>query len=192
MKPAVPSHPSPSPEAAARMPGIAATDPEKPDLRQLFAAEEAPLLRFAFGVVGRREVAEDLVQEAFLRLHKHWDEVGRPRAWLYRTVRNLGLNHLRKSRRETITDEPPEWRTTAPADAEAARFEAAGAVRMLIAELPDADRRLLEGKYRDGLRYEQLGHRAGLSVGNVGYKLHHLLKDLAAGLRKMVIEGPEG
>jgi len=189
MKPAVPP---PASEAARRVLPLESADSEEPDLCRLFAAEETPLLRFAYGVVGRREVAEDLVQEAFLRLHGHWDEVGKPRAWLYRTVRNLGLNHLRKSRRETITADPPEWEAAGSADAELARFEAAGAVRMLIAEMSDGDRRLLEGKYRDGLSYEQLGRRAGLSVGNVGYKLHHLLKDLAAGLRKLGIEGPEG
>ena len=60
---------------------------EKPTLEALFDAEESPLLRFACGIVRRRAVAEEMVQEAFMRLHGHWDEVEKPRAWSRRYVR---------------------------------------------------------------------------------------------------------
>ena len=165
-------------EAPALLPFATMTQ-EKPTLRQVFEAEESPLLRFAHGMVGRREVAEDLVQEAFLRLHTHWDEVVNPKAWLYRSVRNLSLNHLRDHKRETLVDEPPEW-------------DAAGAVRLLLAELRDDDRALLQLKYHEDLKYDQISQRTGLSVGNVGYKLHHLLKSLGDSLRRMGIESAEG
>ena len=39
--------------------------PEKPPMREVFEQEEGGLVRFAFGLVGRREVAEELVQEGF-------------------------------------------------------------------------------------------------------------------------------
>ena len=165
---------------------------EKPSLREVFEAEESALLRFAHGILGRREVAEDIVQDAFLRLHAHWDEVANPRAWLFRTIRNLSLNHLRDHKREVSTEESPEWAIDeAPAD-QLARMEAAGAVRMLIAEMADDDRSLLLLKYGQDLKYEQISKKTGLSVGNVGYKLHHLLKDLGVSLRRLGVEGPEG
>jgi RNA polymerase sigma factor (sigma-70 family) len=165
---------------------------EKPTLRQVFETEESQLLRFAYGMVGRRECAEDLVQEAFLRLHTHWDEVLNPKAWLYRSVRNLALNFLRDHRRETLVDEVPEWDAAAGHDDSISRYEAAGAVRLLIAELSDEDRALLQLKYQDDLKYDQISQRTGLSVGNVGYKLHHLLKSLGESLRRIGIEGVEG
>ena len=167
----------------------------RPTLAQVFAAEEAPLLRFALGLVGRRSVAEDLVQEAFLRLHQVWAEVENPRAWLYRSLRNLALNHLRDHRRETELDDGPDTPHPAPGDLPAeqmGRAEAVGVVRTLLAELPDADRALLRLKYHDNLKYHEISHRTGLSAGNVGYKLHHLLKGLAASLRRAGIEGSEG
>jgi len=70
----------------------------------LFEEEEAGLIRFAVGLVRRRELAEELVQDAFLRLHRHWDKVEQPRAWVYRAVRNLALNSLRKSQRESVEE----------------------------------------------------------------------------------------
>ncbi|WP_193213345.1 RNA polymerase sigma factor [Luteolibacter marinus] len=165
---------------------------EKPTLRQVFEAEESPLLRFAHGMVGRRECAEDLVQEAFLRLHAHWDEVANPKAWLYRSVRNLALNFLRDHKRETLVDQPSEWDAAADHRDPIGRLEAAGAVRLLLAELRDDDRALLQLKYHDDLKYDQISAKTGLSVGNVGYKLHHLLKSLGESLRRMGIESAEG
>ena len=165
---------------------------EKPPLQQVFVTEEGPLLRFACGILHQRETAEDIVQEAFLRLHGHWEEVANPRAWLYRTVRNLALNYLRDHKRETVTDEPPEWDATDGPEEALERLEAAGAVRLLLAELPEKERRLIHLKYHDEMKYEQISRVTGLSVGNVGYKLHHLLKGLADGLRRMGIESAEG
>ena len=79
---------------------VEAAEAVKPSLAAVFEAEEAPLVRYAYGLVGRREVAEELVQDAFLRLHQHWETVEKPRPWLYRCVRNRALNHLRDHKRE--------------------------------------------------------------------------------------------
>jgi RNA polymerase sigma-70 factor (ECF subfamily) len=165
---------------------------EKPTLRQIFEAEEAPLLRFACGILRQRETAEDIVQEAFLRLHGHWDEVNNARAWLYRTVRNLALNYLRDHKRETLTDQPPEWDAAAGYGNPLERLEAAGAIRLILAELDDGDRQLIQLKYHQDLKYEEISKETGLSVGNVGYKLHHLLKGMADSLKRMGIESAEG
>ena len=79
--------------------------PVKPSIEGLFDTEESPLLRYAYGMVARREVAEEIVQDGFLKLHQHWEDITTPRAWLYRATRNLCLNHLRKHKRETLTEE---------------------------------------------------------------------------------------
>lgn len=170
---------------------------EKPTLRQVFDAEESPLLRFAHGLTAQRETAEDIVQDAFLRLHKHWEEVENPRAWLFRCVRNLALNHLRNNKRNTPLETNPqtskEWENPAP-DPEAAlgKLEAIGTLQLLIAELPEPDRTLVSLKYLSDLRYDQIATQTNLSVSNVGYKLHHTLKSLASSLRHLGIETSEG
>lgn len=166
---------------------------DKPTLRQVFETEESPLLRFAFGLVGRRECAEDLVQDAFLKLHAHWDGVENPRAWLFKTVRNLALNHIRDHKRETSIETSDEIKSQSPEpDQSLGRLEAIGTLQLLISELDPADRQLISLKYHENLKYDQISQRTGLSVGNVGYKLHHALKNLADSLRHLGIESAEG
>jgi RNA polymerase sigma factor (sigma-70 family) len=161
-------------------------------LAALFETEEGPLLNFALGLVGRRSVAEDLVQEAFLRLHQVWSDVENPRAWLYRSLRNLALNHLRDHRRETeMPEEEPPSGEAVPVEG-MGRMEAVGMVRLLLAELPNEDGELIRLKYHEDLKYHEISQRTGLNVGTVGYKLHHLLKGLADSLRKAGVEGSNG
>lgn len=170
---------------------------EKPTLHQVFTVEESPLLRFAYGLTGQRETAEDLVQDAFLRLHKHWEEVENPRAWLFRCTRNLALNHLRNNKRSTSLETNPqtgeEWESKIPdPDAALGRLEAIGTLHLLISELPEPDRTLISLKYSQDLKYDQIATHTNLTVSNVGYKLHHTLKSLAASLRHLGIETSEG
>ena len=185
-------HPPANPQGSQVLP-LEMPPEEARSLRQVFEAEESPLLRYAYGLVGQRETAEDLVQEAFVRLHAHWDEVANPRAWLFRTVHNLALNHLRDHQRETSLEATQEWASNTPDPEQAlGRLEAIGTLQLLIAELPSADRKLIRLKYHQKLKYDQISQCTGLSVGNVGYKLHHLLKHLADSLRHLGIESAEG
>lgn len=186
------------PEAPGILAGPAPSPPPPPPaegripLAALFEAEEGPLLQFALGLVRRRSVAEDLVQDAFLRLQPLYAEIENPRAWLYRSLRNLALNHLRDHRRETEleTDSTPAEDDLAPEAL--ARLEALGQVRLLLSELPPEDRDLLRLKYHEDLKYHEIGRRTGLNPGTVGYRLHHLLKSLADSLRRSGVEGSQG
>jgi RNA polymerase sigma factor (sigma-70 family) len=164
----------------------------RPTLAALFEAEESGVLHYAISIVRRRAVAEDVVQEAFLRLHQTWSEVENPKAWLYRTVRNLGLNQLRDHPAEAeLHEELTPHEAKPPAEA-LGQAEAVGTMRMLLAEMSAEDRNLIRLKYHDGLRYDEIGRRTGLSTGNVGYRLHHLLKALAESLRRAGIESSQG
>lgn len=157
----------------------------QPSLEEVFFAEESPLLRYAFGLLGRRELAEEVVQDAFLQLHQHWDEVEIPRAWLFRCVRNFSFNILRKSKRETL-DETPDDRESdlERPDDELGRLEAVGMIQMLVSEMNERDQSMVRMKYFEDLKYQEIADNLEMSVGNVGYRLHHLLKDLGERLRE--------
>jgi RNA polymerase sigma-70 factor (ECF subfamily) len=182
----------PPPSDVPRAPAPAPMNQKPQSIAALFESEESALLRYAIGLAGRRTVAEELVQEAFLRLHKIWDEVENPRGWLYRCVRNLALNHLRDQPRETeLHEEAAPAEDSLPPEV-LGRNEAIGLMRLLLAELPADDRDLIRLKYHDDLKYQEISRRTGLSVGNVGYRLHHVLKALADGLRHAGIDGSRG
>src|SRR6267143_6880905 len=74
-----------------------ADSPRPESIEELFAALESPLLSYALRLLGDRSLAEDMVQEAFMKLHAQFADVREPRRWLYRTVHNLALNHRRQS-----------------------------------------------------------------------------------------------
>jgi len=153
-------------------------------LEQLFRDEESALLRFAYGIVRRREVAEELVQDGFVQLFRYGGEVENPRAWVYRAVRNLALNYLRKHKRESLWDAVEDSGAAGSAegqpDEEVERIERVALVRRCLAGLPEAERTLLKMKFEDGFSYKEIAGKLELSVGNVGYKLHHAIKRLAS------------
>jgi RNA polymerase sigma-70 factor (ECF subfamily) len=64
-----------------------------------YEAEYRPMVRLAVALVGRRDVAEELVQDAFVSLHGRWDRVSKyesPEGWLRRVVINRSMSALRR------------------------------------------------------------------------------------------------
>ena len=179
---------------AGAEPGSAGAEHPRPEsLEALFEALESPLLAYAFRLLPHADMAEDLVQEAFTRLHAQFDQVRRPRSWLYRTVHNLALNHQRDSakivplERTAAPEGAPVLDPVAPQplpDEQIARWEGIGLVRSGLQNLDPRSREVVQLKFNDGLSYREISTRTGLGVGNVGYILHHALKSLAADLAK--------
>ena len=173
-------------EASAESPGWET-------IEELFAALESPLLTYALRLTGGREQAEDVVQEAFMKLHAQFGEVREPRRWLYRTVHNISLNQRRRSSKIVSLHEPVENETSSTADTtdpaplpdeQIARIEGIGLVRISLKNLDDRSRELIRLKFNEELSYREISARRGISVSNVGYILHHALKDIAGELAK--------
>src|ERR1051325_6905072 len=144
---------------AVARPEQAAQSPQWDSIEELFAALESPLLGYALRLVGDRAAAEDLVQDAFMKLHAQFDEVREPQRWLYRTVHNAALNH-RRDAAKTVSLSPPEAHESHPShkshetnatdvtdesplpDEQIARLESIGLVRLSLAALDERSREL--------------------------------------------------
>jgi RNA polymerase sigma factor (sigma-70 family) len=179
---------------------MAVTPPKQPSakpsewetIEELFAALESPLLSYALRIAGDLSVAEDMVQEAFMRLHEQFSEVREPRRWLYRTVHNLALNQRRQAGKIVPLTSNSEDRASAAEaadpqplpDEQIARWEGIGLVRLSLETLDQRSREVVRLKFNDGLSYKEISARTGLSSGNVGYLLHHALKAIADELAK--------
>lgn len=165
-------------------------------LGELFECEETPLLRYAFSLTGRRAVAEEIVQEVFLQLHARWNDVDSPKAWLFRSVRNRAFDHLRNLKREVLVRDGEETQPNAALDDETPedlllKMETLATLRVTLTDLDPKDQQLIRLKYFEGQRYSDISNQTGLSVSNVGYRLHQILKNLADQLRLRGVDGKQ-
>ena len=174
-------------------PTQASARPGGETIEDLFAALESPLLSYALRLSGQLGAAQDLVQEAFMRLHAQFNDVREPRRWLYRTVHNLALNYRRELRKiiplvsQQQQNAPPSVDPPDPQplpDEQLSRLEGIGLVRLSLETLDARSQTLVRLKFNDNLSYKEIAGRTGLSVGNVGFILHHALKTMAAELAK--------
>jgi RNA polymerase sigma factor (sigma-70 family) len=181
---------------AVMAPNEVSEPPGRETIEELFAALESPLLSYAQRLVGGFAAAEDVVQDAFMKLHAQFDEVREPRRWLYRTVHNQALNLRRKTSRivpliapatgeSDSTAATPDTTDPQPLpDEEIARWEGIGLVRLSLETLDERSREIVRLKFEEGLSYREISARTGLKVGHVGYLLHHALKGLAGELAR--------
>jgi RNA polymerase sigma-70 factor, ECF subfamily len=76
---------------------------DQAEFEKLFARYQQPLLDYLYGMTRDREIAEDLVQETFLRAYAaektRLANVTHPQAWLYRIATNVALDAGRRQRR---------------------------------------------------------------------------------------------
>jgi RNA polymerase sigma-70 factor (ECF subfamily) len=167
--------------------------PRGESIEELFAALESPLLSYALRLLGSRAPAEDVVQEAFMKLHAQFAEVREPRRWLYRTVHNLALNQRRQSGKIVPLEQPGEGTTGGSGecpdpeplpDEQIVRWEGVGLVRLSLETLDERSREVVRLKFNEDLSYKEIAKRTGLSTSHVGYLLHHALKAIAAELAR--------
>jgi RNA polymerase sigma-70 factor (ECF subfamily) len=106
-------------------------------------------------------------------------------------VHNLALNHRRDSAKivplEPSGTDQDRAETVDPfplPDEMIARWEGIGLVRLTLESLDERSRELIRLKFTEGLSYKEISARTGLTVGHVGYLLHHALRAVAAELSK--------
>jgi RNA polymerase sigma-70 factor (ECF subfamily) len=176
------------PDSASPIPGPASPE----TIEELFEALESALLAYALRLIGERGLAEDIVQEAFMRLHSNFAEVREPRRWLYRTAHNLALNQRRAADKIVqLAPAHPESQASAETadpqplpDEQIVRLEGIGLVRLSLQSLDERSRELLRLKFHEDLSYKEIASRTGLTIGHVGYLLHHAIKTVAGELAK--------
>ena len=73
-----------------------------PEFDQVYRQYRDLVLRLAMQCVGRREIAEEITADAFLRLHQNWNAIETERlpAWLLTVVRNRATDYWRHAELE--------------------------------------------------------------------------------------------
>jgi len=149
---------------------------------------ESRLLRYATSIVNNADLAQDVVQDVFIRLFRKWREAFEPSAaltsWLYRTTHNCAVDLIRRHERrhrveqehQDILPDPVVLHPAGEADLDVQRVASA------LGCLPVRDRELIVLKVYEQKSYKDISAITGLSVGNVGYILHHAMRKLADAL----------
>ncbi|MEW6745161.1 MAG: sigma-70 family RNA polymerase sigma factor [Planctomycetota bacterium] len=163
----------------------------------LVQLHEGSLLRFARRLTGDASLAQDVVQETFVRLVTQAADLREHATlttWLYRVCRNLCLDVMKKEsrmRRRESQAALPEGYHAERAAIEA--LEERALVGRKLQELPPNQREVIFLKIVKGMSYRQISEITGHSTGHVGYLIHHGLKHLAYVLKAAgVIEALPG
>ncbi len=145
---------------------------DKAALRMIYDSECASMIGVAARIVKRRELAEEVVQEAFVRIwrnaHRYDPDLGPPKAWIYAIVRNQAINTLRSARREDLVDEVPEDSGLAvEAYTAAERLPDGNALRRCLEGLETRRRTSLLMAYVDGFSHGEIAGRLAVPLGTV-------------------------
>ncbi len=126
------------------------------------------MLRLAYLLTQSRAVAEDVVQDSFLRIQPRWDRLTSPAAYLRRTVTNACYSYHRRRRREqALTVVPP-----APAEAEHDEMWDA------LARLSPRRRAVIVLRYYLDLSEAEIADTLGCRKGTVKSMAHRAIADL--------------
>lgn len=130
----------------------------------------------AYRIVGQREDAEDLVQEAFMAVLEHLDSYDDARAflpWLDRIVVNRSINRRRSAQRHPL-ELLPDY-VAAPEAAPSAAVEQRELkehLRDALARLPERQRTVVQLSGCEGMSSAEIGEVLELPAGTVRWELH--------------------
>ena len=148
--------------------------------------------RLAWRLLGRREDAEDLAQEAFLRLHRALPKFRGDSlisTWLYRTVTRLAIDQMRRdrlrqrlffSRRHTEDPDPVELASDPRANParDLRTHQAMQQLQSALADLSPRQRAIFTLRHYEGLPIKEIASLLDLGEGTVKSHLHRAVTSL--------------
>ena len=162
---------------------------------EIVARYQVRLLNFVYRMIGDRERAEDLVQEAFLRVYRHLNRFDRSRkfsTWIYTIASNLAKNELRnRSRSPLVTLEqtrpqedddlrPIEFEdTSSRPDDLYERRQLRALVDQTVAQLSSHHREVFVLRELEGKSYEEIAEIMHCNLGTVKSRLNRARQSFA-------------
>ena len=172
--------------------------------RELVRRYERPVFSLVFRMVRDRETAEDLAQDAFVKVLNHIDKYSpefKFSSWLLKIANNVAIDHLRRRRLDTISiDGSPHASTASEVEATTLNLESeqesaldeleakelGSAIEQAIARLRPEYRACIMLRHVEGRAYEEIAATLDLPLGTVKTYIHrarHELRKALEGLR---------
>ena len=156
-------------------------------MEELYRAHALGLIRLALVLVGDRESAQDVVQDAFVGLYRAWPRLRDPAkapGYLRTAVINGARSVLRarnRSRLLRLHYDPPVW----SAEAAVMVREERRAVLAAVARLSRRQREVLALRYYAGLSHAEIAETLSITTGTVASTQSHAMAALARELGEM-------
>jgi RNA polymerase sigma-70 factor (ECF subfamily) len=176
----------------------------------LVKRHQGPVFRFFLRHVGDIETAEDLTQEAFIRVvhnRASFRTGAKFTTWVYTIARNLSVDEMRKRRyrRHRSLDEPLGGRDGDPGrtlgdlvgdpqaktDTQAGDLEMRTVLEAAIGRLPEEQREVFTLREMGGLSFQEISDVVGCNENTVKSRMRYALERLHAALRGRVEEAEE-
>ncbi|MGD0483957.1 MAG: sigma-70 family RNA polymerase sigma factor [Gemmatimonadales bacterium] len=162
---------------------------------ELVLRYQTRLLNFVYRSIGDRERAEDLVQEAFIRVHRHlhrFDQAKKFSTWIYTIASNLAKNELRNRSRNPLVLFQAIRRNWEP-DHRPLQFEDTQSrpddlfrkrhlrelVEATVSQLPEHHREVFVLRELEGKSYEEIAEITGCNLGTVKSRLNRARNSFA-------------
>jgi RNA polymerase sigma-70 factor (ECF subfamily) len=159
-------------------------------LREAYRAHAPAVHGLALRVLANEALAEEIVQDVFVRLWEHPERFdvsrGPIRSFLLSMTHSRAVERVRseasQQRRSAELARQPKGTVADPARLLETE-EAQRAVRTALAELPEAQRRPIEMAYFDGMSYREVARALNEAEGTVKYRIRMGMQKLRAALR---------
>jgi RNA polymerase sigma-70 factor, ECF subfamily len=164
--------------------------------RELVRRYERPVFSLVFRMVRDRETAEDLSQDAFIKVLNHIDKYSpefKFSSWLFKIANNVAIDWMRRKRLDTVSMDGSPHATTA-AEVEATTFDLAAqqesaldelearelgsAIERAIAKLRPEYRACIMLRHVEGRSYEEIATTLDLPLGTVKTYIHRARHEL--------------
>jgi RNA polymerase sigma-70 factor (sigma-E family) len=160
---------------------------EQSEFKEFYQASQDVCLRAVLASVGDRQLAEDLVAEAFTRAWMSWQKVCRhpaPRAWIVRTALNTRVSWWRRRRREVALDGGYD-----AADTRASVSGLDPAFLAVLRQLPERQRQVIAFRVFLDLDTQATAQALGIAPGTVKAHLSRAVATLRGHL--VTADNPE-
>lgn len=144
-----------------------------------YLAQYPALVRLAFVLTSSSEVAEDLVQDCFVRVHRHYDRLDTPDRYLKQAVVNACKSHFRRLGRER--DRRPLLYVV---DGDLGAGASAGELHDVLMDLPYRQRAAIVLRYFADLSEAEIAEALDCRPGTVGSLIHRALERLRGAIAK--------
>ncbi len=163
---------------------------------ELVLRYQTRLLNFVYRSIGDRERAEDLVQEAFIRVHRHlqrFDQGKKFSTWIYTIASNLAKNELRNRSRNPLVlfqtirkNWEPDHRPLQFEDTQSRpddmfhKRHLRELVESTVSQLPEHHRAVFVLRELEGKSYEEIAEITGCNLGTVKSRLNRARTSFAS------------